>query len=578
MFSTDWSLSPRQYDVVVERRIRIPVADGVELQADVYRPDSPDRFPVLFAPSPYSLDAQTAPMMPVGFTYPRAWLESGDPSFFVRRGYVMVIATIRGARGSSGYFGNIEPSPETVQDIYEAIGWLAGQSWSNGNIGMLGASYFSVLAKRVAARKPEALKAIFAMYGLSDGYRDFYYHGGIYAHTFFEYWHRRQNPFFKTRNQLREAWGDEKYDEAVRNALADPDILANPHLVNALKNPDAAHAPQVNEMTLQPLDSEYYRERAVDFTGDTTIPGYFGADWGLYGIHLGGDIRAYENWKGARRLTIGPPLYLDRPIYQYHYESLRWFDHWLKGNDTGMLNEPPVQLFIEGTGEWKRAESWPVPDTRWTPFYLHSNGLLSEHEFWPDEGFSTYEDSFFHRGELKFWTPEFVEATELCGPVVLNLHGSTTADEVLWFVSLLHCDAEGKERVVTRGWLRGSQREIDSGKSKPWRPYHKHTHRDPLEPGRVYEFQIEVNPVGLLVKPGEKIGLRIKSADNEEARDIMEHMAMGHIARVGASRVSVHHNADYPSHLLLPVTRGNIIGTFISGGKLPPLDTSAQIS
>lgn len=578
MFSTDWSLSPRQYGVIVEKRITIPVADGVELQADVYRPDAPGQFPVLFAPSPYSLDAQTAPMMPVGFTYPRAWLESGDPNFYVRRGYAMVIATVRGARGSTGFFGNIEPSPETVQDIYEALAWLAGQPWSNGRLGMLGASYFSLLSKRVAVKKPPALKAIFAMYGLSDAYRDFYFHGGIYAHSFFEYWHRRQNPFLNTKNQLREDWGDEKYDEAVRKALADPDIAANPHLVNALKNPDVGHAPQVNELTLQQLDNDFYRARAVDFSGDTSIPGYFGADWGLYGIHLGGEFRAFENWTGPRRLTVGPPLYLDRPLYQYHYESLRWFDHWLKDNDTGMMEEPPVQLFIEGTSEWKTAESWPVPGTRWTPFYLHSNGLLSEHEYWPDEGFSTYEDSFFHRGELKFWTPEFVETTELCGHVVLNLHGSTTADEILWFVSLLHCDAEGKERLVTRGWLRGSQRELDPDKSKPWRPYHKHTEREPLEPGRIYEFQIEINAIGLVVKPGEKIGLRIKSADNEEPANIIEHSGMGHLARTGVSRVSVHHNSDHPSELLLPVTKGNIIGTFISGGKLPPLDTSAQIT
>ena len=578
MFSTNWSLSPRRYDVVVERGIRIPVADGVELEADVYRPDSDEQFPVLFAPSPYLIAAQAAPMMPVGFTYPRAWLESGDPNFFVRRGYVMVIATIRGARGSTGYFSNIEPNKETVQDIYEAIDWLSKRPWSDGNVGMLGASYFSVLAKRVAVLKPPALKAIFAMYGLSDGYRDFYFHGGIYAHTFFEYWHRRQNPFLKTRNQLREAWGDEKYDAAVQEALADPDIRANPYLVQALENPDTAHSPQVNELTLQQLDSPFYRERSVDFTADTSIPGYFGADWGLYGIHLAGDIRAFEEWKGPCRLTIGPPIYLDRPLYQYAFEALRWFDHWLKGNDTGMLDEPPVQLFIEGPGEWKQVESWPVPGTRWTPFYLHSNGLLSEHEHWPDEGFSSYEDGTFHRGEVRFWTPKFVERTELCGPIALKLYGSTTADEVLWFVTLLHQDADGNERTVTRGWLRGSQRELDETKSKPWRPYHKHTRRDPLEPGRIYEFDIEVNAVGLEIKPGEKIGLRIKSADNEEAQDIIEHMAMGHLARVATSRVTVHHNEEYPSQLLLPVTKGNVIGTFLSGGELPPLDTTAKIN
>ena len=578
MFSKDWNLSPREYGVREERSIRIPVGDGVYLEADVYRPDAEGEFPVLFAPSPYSLAGQTAPIKPVGFTYPRAWLEAGDPNFYVRRGYVMVIATVRGARGSTGTFGNIEPSPETVQDIHDAIAWLAEQPWSNGRIGMLGASYFALLSKRVAALEPPALQAIFSMYGFSDGYRDFYYHGGIYSHSFFEYWHRRQNPFLNTRNTLREDWGDERYEKETKAALADPDIRINPYLVEALGDPDEGHAPQVNEITLQPLDSDYYRERAVDFTRGCKVPAYFGGDWGMYAVHLPGDIRAYENWNGPRRLTVGPPIYLDRPLYQYHFESLRWFDHWLKNNDTGMLSEPPVQLFIEGAAEWRKGESWPLPETRFTPFYLHAENLLSEHEHWPAEGYSTYEDSTFHRGELCFWTPEFVETTELCGPVVLNLYGSTTASEVLWFAALLHKDANGVERLLTRGWLRGSQRALDEEKSRPWRPYHKHTAREPLTPGQVYEFAIEVNPIGIQLKPGEKLGLRIKSADDEPPKNIIEHSATGHLARVGASRVTVYHDAERPSQLVLPVTSGNIIGTFISGGRLPPLVTPTQIS
>jgi predicted acyl esterase len=243
----------------------------------------------------------------------------------------------------------------------------------------------------------------------------------------------------------------------------------------------------------------------------------------------------------------------------------------MKGIDTGVMEEPPVHLFIEGTGEWKTSSTWPIPGTRWTPFYLHSNRLLSEHEFWPNEGYSTYEDSPWARGELRFWTPRMVEATELCGPVVLNLYASTTDTDVLWFVSLLLEDAQGNERLLTRGWLRGSQRRLDAERSKPWRPYHTHDKREPLTANEVYEFNIEINPVGILLKPGERLGLRIKSADNEEPANTVEHTGMGHIARGNASYVTVHHNAERPSHLLLPITRGNIIGTYISGGELPPL-------
>ena len=150
-------------------------------------------------------------------------------------------------------------------------------------------------------------------------------------------------------------------------------------------------------------------------------------------------------------MTIGPPVYLDRPLYQYAYESLRWFDHWLKGIDTGILEEPPIHLFIVGSNEWKHAEQWPLPETKWTPFYLHANGLLSEHEFWSDDGSSTYEDSPQCHGEIEFKTPPVVENTEICGPIVLNLYGSTTATEILWFISLWHFDAEGQVQLADAG-------------------------------------------------------------------------------------------------------------------------------
>ncbi len=65
-------------------------------------------------------------------------------------------------------------------------------------------------------------------------------------------------------------------------------------------------------------------------------------DWGLYGLHFPGDIRAFEHWKGPKKMLVGPRIYLDRPQYQYDYESLRWFDYWLKGVDTGIMDEPPV--------------------------------------------------------------------------------------------------------------------------------------------------------------------------------------------------------------------------------------------
>ena len=98
-----------------------------------------------------------------------------------------------------------------------------------------------------------------------------------------------------------------------------------------------------------------------------------------------------------------------------------------------------------------------------------------------------------------------------------------------------------------------------------------HTEREPLEPDEIYEFNIEIRPYGIELHAGERIGVRIKSLDaNDAPEDYLQLIGTGHVMRRAASRVSIHHNEDNPSHLLLPVTEGNILGTFISGEKLPP--------
>ena len=408
MFSTSWQTSPRDYAVTIERGVRIPMDDGVTLDCNVYRPDSGGKFPVILAPSPYPLEAQEAKMMPVGFIYSRAFIESGDYDFFARRGYVFVIATIRGAHRSEGVFGNLEPDPRSVEDMVHMVDWAAKQPWSDGNVGMTGVSYFSMMAKRAAQLSPPNLKAIFSLYGFSDGYRDLFYHGGIFTHVFVEQWCRRQSPFFRIENRLKAEWGEEKYAEAIQAMLRDGEINSVPALVAALRNPDAGGAPMLNEIMLNPLDTEYHKPRKVDFARASKVPAYVGADWGMAGLHLPGDVRAYEEWAGPKKMIIGPPLYLDRPAYQYAFEQLRWFDYWLKGVDTEIMEEDPVNLFIVGANEWKSAREWPLPETKWTPFYLHVDGLLSEHEFWPGEGASTYEDSPFSHGRLTFTTPPMV--------------------------------------------------------------------------------------------------------------------------------------------------------------------------
>jgi len=571
LFSTKWQTSPRKYGVIIERDVAIPVREGVTLDSDLFRPDAPGKCPALLAVHAYSKAAQSVELMPIGFSYERGFMETGDFNFYVRRGYALLVINITGTHRSGGIFGNIDP--QSIRDVYEAVEWAARQPWCDGNVGMTGVSHFSRVSKRVAALNPPHLRAIFSPYGWTDMYRDLYYHGGIFNHGFMSHWVKSNGPHFRTQNTLKEKWGHAKYAQAVEAALADPEISAVPYLVDALSHPDEGANSMLVDIIVNRLCNEFHRERSVKFD-HCKIPAYFGGDWGIYGLHLPGDIRAIEKWNGPKKLTIGPPVYLDRPLYQYAYESLRWFDHWLKGIDTGIVEEPPIHLFIVGANEWKEGHEWPLPETKWTPFYLHAGGLLSEHEFWPNDASSSYEDSPQHHGEIEFKTPPIIENTEICGPIVLNLYGSSTSTEILWFVSLWHFDADGRGRLLTRGWLRGSQRKLEPAASQPWQPVHTHDRREPLVPGQIYEFNIEVRPYGILLKPGERMGIKIKSADNDVPENYLELVGTGHVFSANASQVTVHHNAEHPSHLLLPITKGNRIGTFISGGKLPPVKAS----
>jgi predicted acyl esterase len=136
---------------------------------------------------------------------------------------------------------------------------------------------------------------------------------------------------------------------------------------------------------------------------------------------------------------------------------------------------------------------------------------------------------------------------------------------VFWFVNLREVDAAGKERVLTRGWLRGSHREVDTARSQPWEPFFPHTRPEPLTPGTAYEFTIPIMPTANLFRGGSRIKLQIACTDEEPDRSV-EPRPGGHLRRQGPSRVTVYHNDQYPSHLLVPITRGNIIGTYISAG------------
>jgi predicted acyl esterase len=200
-------------------------------------------------------------------------------------------------------------------------------------------------------------------------------------------------------------------------------------------------------------------------------------------------------------------------------------------------------------------------------FYLHKDGILIEHELWPAEGSDSFDESNFEHGGLIYTTPLLVENTEVLGPSVLTLYLSTTDTDALIFATLLLIDRNGKEEELTRGWLRASQRALRAD-SEPWAPIQAHEKREPLEPGKIFELKIPVVPTARLFRAGERIALRIKGADDEPAVNSLQALARNHLRRPRPGRITIHHDESHPSRLELPITRGNIIGTFFSGGDI----------
>jgi len=580
MFSIKWKTSPRKYNVIVERDVKIPMKDGVKLSCDIFRPESSEKFPAILGFHCYHPSGQTGQIKPTAISTAQwrhpgqertnASLESGDPNFFVRRGYVHIVCNARGTGKSEGKWDFV--GQREVQDVYEVIEWMANQEWCDGNVTMFGVSYFAWIQLFVAAQNPPHLKTIFCPWGATDFYRDLFYRGGIISYRWPIGWSQTSLTYSNCRpyNHSKKEMGEEAYQDAIARALQDEDMRTNSDIVQVLKNPEAGANPFIVDLILHPLYDKYWKERTVDYE-NIRIPAYIGACWANYGIHLPAAFRSWEKLNVPKKMIIGPPIYLDRPLYQLQHEAVRWFDYWLKGIETGIMDEPPIRLFIMGTDEWKEAKDWPLPETKWTPFYLHEYGLLSEHEFWPNEGSDSFEDSPWMRGSLKYCTPPMVENTEIVGPITLKLYASTTDTEVFWVISLFEIDEEGNERLLTKGWLRGSHREIDVKRSKPWEPYHPHNKSEPLKPGEIYEFDISLVPTGNLFKAGSRVGLKISSVDDEPTNP-MELIAAGSLRRQSVSRITVYRNAGYPSCLVLPITRGNILQTFMSGGKYPGVD------
>src|ERR1700746_3623307 len=335
--------------MIEERDLSIAMRDGTRLAVDVYRPDASGKYPVLYAAALHNKDIQgpdIADILPPQPAHAPLWfgpIEAGDTRRFIANGYIHVIAQPRGSAKSEGHYGHEDT------DHYDLIEWITQQAWSNGKVGMVGISGYAGEQWRAAAQGHPALKAIFP-YDVCSAVHE-----------------SRDRP-----GELPAA-----EEELWRRAMRNPDYKQYINLYNILTQKGQRTFVMYLMMT-HPWEFDGTVERAEEIFKKIKIPFYTGsgAYAYTYKLHWLGAQNYFQNVKAPKNLLLTGTAHLARPFHQYHDEIIRWYDHWLKGRDTGIMDEPPVRYWLVGANEWHTGQGWPLPETRWTKYYLsHWEGL-----------------------------------------------------------------------------------------------------------------------------------------------------------------------------------------------------------
>ncbi len=533
------NLSEPTYEILADYNVPVLMRDGIHLHTDIFRPDSTEKFPALIAISPYPRQLQNIGV-PAGF------MEAGQTDFFVPRGYAHVIANNRGTCGSEGVFDLWGLAEQ--HDLYDLIEWAAVQPWCNGRVGMIGVSYFAIEQFRAAIQAPPHLRAIFPFSGTVDIYRELAWPGGIFSGRF-------MSRFFNALGMLSRKSEDffrSTFFELINKILLLPWVherVAAPHK-DPLKALELAmrfsYEPHPwDDLFYQfaiehPFYDEFWASRNLtEKISDIKIPLYIGADWENVCVHLKTPFSIVNNIQPnvPYRMSITPRGSLQWPWETLHIEALAWYDHWLKNNDTGIMEGPAIRYYLEGADEWRTSDVWPLPETKFTNWYLQASGKLGD----KTEKSQSRDYMYLPKsmdlpknanppplpGLLSWDTEPFNSQVDLIGPFKLKLHAASTATDVDWIIKLQIIDNNGKASDLTQGWLRASHRALDAELSKPYLPHHPHTKAVLLTPHKPTWFEIAIVPTAQRFKSGERLRVLLTSEDKNFAMQGIHHTGLG---------------------------------------------------
>ncbi|HEX6648687.1 MAG TPA: CocE/NonD family hydrolase [Pyrinomonadaceae bacterium] len=521
---------PPQFKEFVQRSFYLTMRDGVKIAVQLVMPKD--------LPADQKLPAV---MNMTRYWRARAGQEPG--TFLPSHGYAMVFVDARGTGASFGVW-KAPFTQDEVKDYNEVANWIVAQPWSNGKIGAIGNSYTGNTALWLASTMNPAVKAVIPRHYEFDIYDETPYPGGILSEWMVKTWNEG-NRQLDTNPGVRlvdEDTDQKLYQEAMKRRGENIDVYAA-----ALKTTfrdDRAFGYTLDDLSVHSYSSQIEKSNvAINNWG-----GWFDAST------PDAIIKTFLTLKNYQRAVIGPwnhggtqnasPYQTpeSRRLMQ-SYEWVRFFDHYLKGIDTGLDSEKRLFYFTIGEERWKVTDVWPVAGTQMTRWLFNENNSLStkasdtkttedrytinfeattgEKNRWHTQvgGEVIYPDRAEEDKKLLTYTSEPLAAdTEITGHPIVDLFITSTHTDGGFYVYLEDVDEAGKVTYLTEGLLRAIHRRI-SNEPNPTKlpvPYHSFAKKDamPLVPGQVAELKFHLEPISVLVKKGHRLRVAIAGHDS----------------------------------------------------------------
>ena len=575
-------LSQPQYEIKLEFDVKVLMRDGAKLSANIWRPKAEGKFPVIFMYNPYDNTS-------------RRMIEKAQ--YFVPRGYVFAAIDVRGRYDSEGasylyWDPDWRNGKFDGQDVYDCHTWLGEQPWSTGKIGMTGGSYLGFVQWMGAPLANPYLTTLIPYVSPDDHYDNVFPNGALQLSNSLNLLSGLGNLTANNNRDLRSYFYN--YDKLYRHLpirTMDEALFGQTDILwqDLIDHPDNDHywrfsvgdRPRAGEMSAGKYPQ--VKVPTLNITGwydqvsQATINNYLGMV--RYGPEELRDqhhllVGPWRHGVGPREvgdLDYGPEADVDfLPI------ELRWYDYWLKGIDNGMMDEPPVDIFVMGENRWRSEQEWTLSRAQETKYYFHSSGRANTRfgdgslnttppadeptdsfvydpedpvptyggnvSMYPSTGGPRDQRAIQRRDDVLVYTGgTLTKDIEVTGRILTKVYAASSAADTDFTAKLVDVHPNGYAQLLAEGIIRARYR--NSFKKQ-----------ELLTPEEVYEYTVDLWSVSHVFQKGHKIQVEISSSNFPKYdRNPNTGHKYGEDAELEKATQMMYHNSQYPSHIIFPV-------------------------